>query len=77
MWDGSRGGDVGRKISKNTALMGKESYAEGLGWDSASADGEDTTEIFRRQISRTECGERGVWEKAQVSGMRTGWMLEL
>lgn len=36
-----------------------------------------TLEKFRRQISRTECGERGVWEKAQVSGMRTGWMLGL
>lgn len=30
-------------------------------------------EIFRRQIRRLECGERRVWEKAQVSGMRTGW----
>lgn len=39
-----RGGHVGREISKNTASMGKESYAEGLGWDSASADGEDKTD---------------------------------
>ena len=45
--------------------MGKESYAEGLGLDSAV--GVERTkqilEIFRRQISRLECGERRVWEK--------------
>lgn len=35
------GGDVGRDISKNTVSMGKESYAEGLVWDSASGGGED------------------------------------
>lgn len=38
---------------------------------------EQILEIFRRQIGRTECRERGVWEKAQVSGMRTAWMVGL
>ena len=56
--------------------VGKENYAEGLGLDSAV--GVERTkqilEIFRRQISRPECGKRRVWEKAQVSGMRTRWM---
>ena len=65
VWDGPQGGDVGRKITEDNVSVGKESYAEGLGLDSAV--GVERTkqilEIFRRQISRLECGERRVWEK--------------
>ena len=44
MWDGPQGGDVGREITKNTVSMGKESYTEEVGWDSASGGGEDRTD---------------------------------
>lgn len=38
------GGDVGRKISKNTVSNGLGELCRGLGWDSASADGKDKTD---------------------------------
>lgn len=49
MWDGSWGENVGREISKNTVSMGKESYAEGLGQNSASGGGEDKTDTRNTQ----------------------------
>lgn len=58
---------MGREISKNTVSMGKENFAEGLVWGSASKDGENKKiiEIFRRQMSKLNV-ERSLGE-SQVS----------